>query len=305
MSKRGYIVRYLLILKKLNTTPYSPYHELKNYIENNAGSYQALDETLEMDFSKRTLQRDIREIRNLWGRHIEYSRQEKGYYIASDDAANTNFQRMIEAFDMFNSLTLSQDMEPFVYIEKRKPQGTENLSRLIHAIRDKHKVKFSYHKFWEDIVTKRFGDPYALKEFRDRWYVLVKDNKDNKIKTFALDRLSELEITREKFQRPKDFNVQEDYRYYFGIITPEGEEPKDIILSFDPVQGKYIKTLPLHETQEIIADNKDEVRIKLRLCITQDFIMELLSFGNRVKVLKPKPLATQIKEAHYKAYQNY
>jgi len=305
MSKRSYLFRYSLILNKLAAKPYSTYEELKSYIENQVEFRRSIDDTLEMGFSKRTLQRDIREIRNMWGYHIEYSRSEGGYFFVDSSLGNTNFQRMIEAFDLFNSLNISQDLMYFIHLEKRKPQGTENLYGLIHAIKNRHKINFSYQKFWEDDATKRVAEPYALKEFKDRWYLLAKDNKDSKIKTFALDRLSTLKVTSEKFKRSEYYNVHENYRHYFGIITPEGAEPLDIILSFDPVQGKYIKTLPIHETQKILIDNEEEVKVKLRLCVTQDFIMELLSFGNRMKVIKPLSLAKRIKEAHYNAYTQY
>ena len=79
----------------------------------------------------------------------------------------------------------------------------------------------------------------------------------------------------------------------------------EIILSFDPFQGKYIKTLPLHHTQQVLFDNEDELQIKLKLCITFDFVMELLSNGNRMKVLQPQALIEKLKTAHLEAYNQY
>ena len=69
--------------------------------------------------------------------------------------------------------------------------------------------------------------------------------------------------------------------------------------------AKYIKSLPLHDTQEILVDDKDELRIKLKVCITYDFIMELLSFGGDVRVIRPKSLIRIIKEGHEKGYKIY
>ena len=135
--------------------------------------------------------------------------------------------------------------------------------------------------------------------------LLSKDLKDEKIKSFALDRLTNLEITNHKFEYLKEYNIEENYRYCFGIINPENEEPQNILLSFDPFQGKYIKSLPLHETQEIVIDNEEELQIKLKLCITEDLIMELLSFCDDIKVLKPKSLADEIKKAHERAFKQY
>jgi len=305
MSKRGYISRYLLILKKLKAKPYSTYEELQGHFDNQFEYLQMQDDTLNIGFSKRTLQRDIREIRNIFGVDIEYSTKNRGYFISQDEMENMNFQRMIEAFDMFNSLNLAQDLTPFIHLEKRRPQGTENLYGILHAIKNKFQIKISYQKFWEEEISHRTTEPYALKEFKNRWYILAKDNKDGNIKSFALDRLTNLEITNRTFDLPKTYNIEESYRYCFGIISPNDEEPQEIILSFDPVQGKYIKSLPLHETQEVLFDNEDELQIKLKLCITHDLIMELLSFGDNMKVVKPKALIAEIKTAHQKAFKLY
>jgi predicted DNA-binding transcriptional regulator YafY len=305
MSKRGYISRYLLILKKLKVKPYSTYEELQAYIENQFDYLQMQDDTLNIGFSKRTLQRDIKEIRNVFGIDIEYSKSQKGYFISQNENENMNFQRMMEAFDMFNSLNLAQDLTPFIHLEKRRPQGTDNLYGLLHAIKNRFQIKFTYQKFWEEELSQRLAEPYALKEFKNRWYIMAKDSKDNNIKSFALDRLTNLEITNQAYQYPDNYSIEQSYRYCFGIISPNDEEPQDIILSFDPFQGKYIKTLPLHDSQQVLVDNDVEMKIKLKLCLTHDLVMELLSFGDNMKVIEPKSLADQIKQAHEKAYRQY
>ena len=305
MSKRGYISRYLLILKKLKIKPYSTYEELQTYIENQFDYLQMQDDNLQIGFSKRTLQRDINEIRNVFGIDIEYSKSQKGYFISQNENENMNFQRMMEAFDMFNSLNLAQNLTPFIHLEKRRPQGTENLYGLLHAIKNRLQIKFTYQKFWEEELSQRLVEPYALKEFKNRWYIMAKDSKDNNIKSFALDRLTNLEITNLNYQYPDNYSIEQSYRYCFGIISPNDEEPQDIILSFDPFQGKYIKTLPLHDTQQVLVDNDEEMKIKLKLCLTHDLVMELLSFGDNMKVIEPKSLADQIKQAHKKAYRQY
>ncbi|MDO5510775.1 MAG: WYL domain-containing protein [Weeksellaceae bacterium] len=305
MSKKAYISRYLLIIKKLKANPYSTSEELLNSIENHLDYLQMQDDDLQIAFSKRTLQRDLREIRNALGIDIEYSKSQKGYFIRHNETENLNFQRMMEAFDMFNSLNLAQDLYPYIHLEKRRPQGTENLYGLLHAIKNKVQVKFTYQKFWEEEASQRLVEPYALKEFKNRWYIIAKDSKDDNIKSFALDRLTNLEVTAHKYNYPDDYSVEHNYRYCFGIISPNGSEPQNITLSFHPLQGKYIKTLPLHDTQEVLVDNEKEMKIKLKLCITHDLIMELLSFGANMKVIEPKSLADQIKQAHLNANNQY
>ena len=297
--------RYKLIIKKLKTKPYSSYEELSSYINHQMDYLQIQDENLNMAFSRRTLQRDIQEIRSLWGLDIEYSKQNRGYFIANELANNANTERMMEAFDLFNALNISQDISPFIHLENRQPQGTENLYGLIHAIKNKQQIKFSSHKYRQEKISYRTVEPYALKEFKNRWYLIAKDTWSDSVKTYALDRLFELEITNQKFTQTSIYNVEENFRYCFGIISPNEEEPKDIVLSFNNFQGKYIKSLPLHHTQTIVLDNEEELQIKLKLCITHDFVMELLSFGNNVKVVQPQILKDEIKVALAKALKQY
>ncbi len=176
---------------------------------------------------------------------------------------------------------------------------------LLHAIKNQVQINFTYKKYWEDELTERIVEPYALKEFKNRWYVLANDLKGNQVKSFALDRLTDLEITKRKFQFPNDFNINDHYKYCFGIISPNGHKPQEVILSFDPFQGKYIKSLPLHESQQILIDNEEELRIKLTLFVTHDFFMELLSYGENLKVIEPESLIKDIKNSMQATLKQY
>ena len=288
MSKRESIARYNLIIKKLRKHPAS-FAEIADYL--------ALESELQeynFNVSKRTFQRDLEDIRSLYNIDIQFDFSRKVYFLDFDEQPDIN-ERILEAFDTFNALNLSDRLSNNIHFEKRRPQGTENLYGLLHAIKNQLQIKFTYQKFWEDELTKRNVEPYALKEFRNRWYVLANDLKDNKVKSFALDRLSDLDITKKRFQFPDDFNVNRHYKYCFGIISPNGHKPEEIELSFDPFQGKYIKTLPLHESQQILIDNEEELRIKLTLFITHDFFMELLSYGENLRVIKPESLINDLK----------
>ncbi|WP_299761440.1 WYL domain-containing protein [uncultured Pontibacter sp.] len=305
MSKKGYISRYLLILKKLKAKPYVAFNELQQYIKKQLNYLQMQDDTLQIGFSKRTLQRDIREIRNIFGIEIEYSPTEKGYFIRQTEMENMNFRRMIEAFDLFNSLNAAQDISPYIQLENRKSQGVENMYGLLHAIKNRYRIHFAYQKYWEDDASDRLAEPYALKEFRNRWYVIVKDMKDGNVKSFALDRLSDLQITNQQFKDSEPFKLKQSYQFCFGIISPNAEQPEDVVLSFTSFQGKFIKALPLHDTQQILLDNDDELRVQLRLYITHDFVMELLSYGAELTVLAPLSLQEELTKVYTKALTKY
>lgn len=298
MSTRKSLLRYTLIINKLRSRPCG-FQEIRDRLERES---DLLGDDLVI--SKRTFQRDIDEIRSICKTDIKYDFSRRVYFI--EDTGELELRdRILEAFDLFNTFNISAGLSDHVHFEKRRSAGTENLYGLLHAIKNRLVTLFTYEKFWEEEVTQRNVNPLLLKEFKNRWYILAKDSKDDKIKTFALDRLSDLEITKKHFAMPADFDAEKTFRFYFGIINPQDDEPEEIILSFTPAQGKYIKTLPLHESQEIIAGHVDELRVKLKLCITHDLIMELLSYGSDMKVLQPDSLANEIKQAHKDAFEHY
>jgi len=298
MSKRESIARYTLIIKKLRKHPAS-FNEILDYLSIES-------ELQEYDFivSRRTFQRDLDDIRLLYNIDIRYDFSRRVYFIDYDQLPEVS-ERIMEAFDIFNALNVTDRLSGFIHFESRRPQGTEHLYGLLHAIRNRVAVEFIYTKFRDDRPERRTVEPYALKEFRNRWYVLAFERKGGMVKTFALDRLTELVITRKPFSTPVAFDVTEHFRHCFGIIGPDGEKPREVELSFDPVQGKYVRSLPLHPSQEIVRDTAEELVIRLRVFITHDFVMELLSYGAQVKVLRPASLANRLKRSYEAALKKY
>ena len=298
MSKRESISRYNLIIKKVRKSP-STFEDIADYL--------ALESELQeynFNISKRTFQRDLNDIRSLFNIDIVYDFSNKIYRIEDDQQEDAN-ERIMEAFDTFNALNISDRLSNYIHFEKRIPKGTENLNGILHAIRNTKIIQFQYQKFGKELAQLRSTEPYALKEFNNRWYLIAKDLKDNKIKTFGLDRLSELDITRKTFYYPEKFNVFDTFKFCFGIISSDNKNPETIVLSFSAWQGKYIKTLPLHHTQKIISDNKEELIVQLKVHTTYDLVMEILSFGQEVKVLQPESLVQEVKQILKKSLKNY
>ncbi|MCX6292521.1 MAG: WYL domain-containing protein, partial [Bacteroidetes bacterium] len=225
-------------------------------------------------------------------------------YFISDEGESDINDRMLEAFDVFNFLNMAKDLSQHIYFEKHKLTGAENVHGFLHAIKNRIVIQFNHGKFLEDKLTHRTVEPLALKESQHRWYLLANDRKDDRIKTFGIDRISKLEFTRQQFDYPKNLDVNEMFRYSFGVITST-DKPEEIILSFDTEQGKYIKSLPLHESQTVLIDNEEELRIKLTLYITQDLIMTLLSYGDQLQVISPEILRKTICKIYSSSLKMY
>jgi predicted DNA-binding transcriptional regulator YafY len=280
--------------------------ELLQYLEKKMDDARLLDDEMEAGISARTLERDLREIRNLWGISVEYCRSMRGYYIEDDNAfAEKALQCMVESFEMYHALNLTRDLENVVYPEKERPQGMEHFYGLIHAIKNRLRIRFVYTKFWDEKPSKRSGKPYALKEFKRRWYVLLRDDGDERLKVFGLDRMSDVEITAERFPAAPQPDVEAMFAPCFGVTIPAAAEPQRVILAFTPLQAKYVKSLPLHPTQKIVSENEHELRISLNVYHTIELEKQILSYGEEAKVIHPQILADTIKERLKKTLEKY
>ena len=99
--------------------------------------------------------------------------------------------------------------------------------------------------------------------------------------------------------------LEDSFKYSFGVSSTLDEIPQEIILSFTPHQGQYIKSLPLHHSQEIVTDNEKELRIKVKLCPTFDFTQEILSHGQNVTVISPESFRKHITNTIREMSENY
>jgi predicted DNA-binding transcriptional regulator YafY len=235
----------------------------------------------------------LNEIRSLFKIDIQYNFSTKVYYIADDQQTDLN-NRMLESIDTINSLKIVSDVNKYMFFEKRKAKGTHHFHGLLHAIKNRIVINLIHQKYEYDEPVSRLVEPYALKESKGRWYLFAKDTKDKRLKTFGLDRVIDFENTSKRFDYPRNLDVNEIFRHCFGVINPDNEKPEEIILSFQPEQGKYIKSYPIHESQTVIKDDEKELRIKLFIYITYDLMMELLSHGETMKVITPVRLKEEI-----------
>jgi len=139
-----------------------------------------------------------------------------------------------------------------------------------------------------------------LKEYHNRWYLIALEVGNNKIRTFGLERIESIETGEKKFTIDKSFDADTFFKHSIGI-TERAEKPQEVVLSFDTVSGQFLKTQPVHSSQAIIKEGKNEIQIGLKVLITQELITFILGYGAQVKVMKPsllaKEVAKQLKDA--------
>ena len=288
MSKLIYFKRYLYVIDRLRSRPCS-FNDLQEHVMRKLEN-DDIDTTFE--YAIRTFERDKKDIATLFGIDIHYNRKDKTYAIDEAEIEDQSVTRMIDAFSIHHALQEGNKLSPSVFLENRKSLGTEHIHGIIHAIQNANILQFTHHKHWIDEITQREVKPIAIKESQQRWYLVAWDKKDDRIKTFGLDRISNLKITDTKF-KPIAYNVEKEFQHAFGVETYEAAEK--VLLEFSKQQGNYIKTFPLHESQRIVEETEDNVILEIFIHTTNDIKMELLKYGNDVKVLSPISLQNEIK----------
>lgn len=278
--------RQQLILNKLRRGNFT-FDEIKNYLE-----YESDIQGGDFIISKRTLQRDLMSIAEMYGVEIKYDRALRKYTIIEDLQSVTQ-QKLLETVDMYNALQLKDKISDKLIFEQRQPKGTQHLVTILKAINYKKQITFQYQKYWEEKEEVRTIEPRFLKEYRQRWYAVGIDIQKEQPRIFGLDRIQNLEVTTTncKFDH---VDIETLFKNSFGIISPNDQKPMDIELTFTAFQAKYIKSLPLHQSQQILKEETDKVTFSLYIVPTHDFKMELMSFGKSLLNIKPISLKNEI-----------
>lgn len=277
------------------------YQETKSYL---LRKFEEKD-LAELKFTERTFQRDKIAILKVAGIQISYRRSSDVYYIAEEELTNAE-ESVFDNLLLVEAYRTAKSNSEIMIFEPRKTRGLDLLNGFINAIQKSKVISFTYEKYWTTEKSERVVEPYALKEFHHRWYLLANEFKSEKffVKTFALDRISNFQIKNSTFLK-QHFDPRKAFNDSFGIISPNGVKPIKIILSFDLEQGNYVESLPLHHSQRVLKEENGKVLFSYFLVETYDFKQEILSYGKRVEVLSPPTLRAEIEKELYGAAKQY
>lgn len=320
LNREAY-TRYRLIDARMRRMPRPTLEELIDH----------LSERFDKPVSKRTVQLDLQEMRYNQGLNfnapIVYNKKEKCYSYSDENYSINNLpvsadelhglDFAISILNQFKHLPAIKEFEDAIvkiagtvqvnkeargesdHIQLDKPfiiKGIEFVEPILKAISERRVIKFTYQRHGSDTVTQNLMEPYIIRESKNFWYVIGNgiSKKEHKILTFAMDRIQDLQLTDQTFDDTK-IDRKNFYKNVLGVSIAEGK-PEKVVLSFSPMQGKYVKTLPIHASQQIVKESKTELRVSLELVINTELKMQLLSYGDNVKVLQPASLAKEMQE---------
>lgn len=280
---KNFFKRYIWLVDLINRRKYVSFKEISE-----AWRRSPLNETGE-PLSERTFFNHKDAIAGMFGIEILNDRS-LGFYIGrSDVGSDETSDWMLHTLCLNNVLHENADMKDRILMEK-VPSSERFLTDIISAMRDFRVIRLCYQSFRHPEPYSFNVRPYCVKYFKQRWYLL--GDSDLGLRIYSLDRFVDMEELEEHFEIPKDFDAEEYFGNYFGVII--GEEPEDVKIRVVPDQVKYFRTLPLHGSQRETVQEDGSSVFSYHIAPTFDFVQEILSHGADVEVLEPIELRESI-----------
>ena len=272
--------------------------------------YPTFEKILEMlrfekfNIESRTLQRDIKAIKNEFGIELVYDRRKNGYYIDLEESENIEYilrflGLSISTETLISSLKEGKEALQYISLDSSDNlSGVQWLRDLFMAIKTKRRISFDHTSFQTGKTQNYTIEPYLLKEYKGRWFIYGYVPRFNDFRIYGVERINKLILTDEYFSPIKNLDPAERFEDVIGVnLNPiENKTIQTITLTCDTEQGKYFKSLPWLPCYETLIDTEDEFRFSLRILPNYEFLQLLLSYCNRITVIEPQWLRDYLKK---------
>ena len=256
--------------------------------------------------SRTTFYRLRQSIIDMFGIRIECDKQHH-YYISNPETLRDNSTQnwMLRTLTVSNILLDGLSIKNQLLLED-VPAGLEHLETIITAIKDHHKLQMGYQKFNDSEPYTTLIEPYCLKLFHQRWYLLGKsERKGYKLAIYALDRMTELTETDAPYELAADFDAETFFKNYFGVFIGEEIPAQRVVLRAYYNMPNLLRTLPLHHSQKEICKTDMYTDFEYYLAPTFDLRQAILKEGNELEVIEPLSLRNKIHDELVSASKRY
>lgn len=258
-------------------------------------------------YSRRTFNNHRMNVEEIFGIRIDCNRSTNRYFIdCSDDVSDENEESawLINTFTVNNMLSLGKErLRGRVSVEDI-PSGHRFLTVIMDAMTECRELRISYRKYTSTETGQYTIHPYAVKEAGRRWYLIGFCVEREGLRVYGLDRVLDITETGRTFRMDKDFDVDEMFATSFGIYLPEGPG-KTITFRTGMKDASYLRDLPMHKSQEEIANDGNSVTFSIFVCPDKAMIMEFCKFGSRIEVLSPESVRKEVAEELRRASELY
>ena len=280
---KNYFKRYVWLIDLISRHGYISKRDI-DY----AWQKSSLNDEREKCIPERTFHNQRAAILDVFGIEINFKRGQ-GYYIANPEELDRSgiHTWLLESMSLSNLLNESADMRSRILFDK-VPSSSKWLTVIINAMRDGRALRMTYQSFRSSAPNTFETHPYCLKVFSQRWYILARTSGKEGLRIYSLDRVVDIEVLNTPLMQPEGFDASDFFSDYFGIIIGHNVNPSIVEIKATAEQSKYLQSLPLHHSQEVIEETPEHTVFRYRLVPTFDLKQEILSRGATLEVLSPE-----------------
>ena len=156
-----------------------------------------------------------------------------------------------------------------------------------------------------EIHEYRFG-PYFIEPsaIGQSIYVFGWADPPQEMRTFKIERIERIELLRETYRIPEDFDPLKLLADAWGIWFT-GEEPVEVVLKFGPQVARRVGETRWHRSEQVQALDDGSLLWCARIAEPQEMLPWIRGWGSDVVVLEPKTLRDAMLVDVKKAAMNY
>lgn len=248
-----------------------------------------------VELSIRTFHKWRIAIEDLFAINIENEgKGEYRYYISSSYSIDNNplYAWLIDTFSLGNLMMNSLSLHQRILLDSAPSNSF--LPAIIAAMKEGKIIMITYKAFWQKTEKKVLVEPYCIKQFKQRWYLLGKHIQADKLVIYALDRILDMIKEDRTFKLPSSFSANEHFSKAYGIVIGDETPEEKVVLKVSEWHAHYLRSLPLHHSQVEKESSDGYCIFEYQLCPTFDFQQAILSFASEVEVISPKWLRKKL-----------
>lgn len=248
--------------------------------------------------SRTSFNRHREEIEDIFGIRIVCSRSNGNKYSIenADEIDKISVENwMANTISINNIIAENKLVSDRILLESIPSEGG-NLQTAIVAMRKSHTLEFDYKKYYSADAKHYKIEPYCVKLYHRRWYLLGRYSDTQDYRLFAFDRMSNINIMSSKFRIDASFDAAGYFNECFGVALNTSIPVQNIIVRAFINERYYLRDLPLHPSQRLVGKGDDYFDYEITMRPTEDFLGYLLSRSNFVKIISPSSLAEQLKD---------
>ena len=242
-------------------------------------------------------------IKEMFGVDIECDRSKNVYYVKNPEVLDDNklAKWLLRKYSIPQEFATFSGMKDRILLEEMPTQSTNFLDLIIEAMQQNVELRIEYQRLereTEECLQTFHVQPYVLKVYDRRWYLLGYLKERNALRTIALDRILNLKMLPNHFDFPKDFDAKQYFANSVGIYVDEAQAPQVVRIRVVGSLVEYLRSSPMHCSQEEVLTKYSQhySEFQYRLCLTPELTSRLLSMGESVEVLEPMELRDEMKK---------